>query len=272
MLYDMHLHSNLSHDAKSTPKKMCETAIKNGLSGIAFSDHCDPHITPLNKMLEDAKRNHRVYDDMKKEYGDSLLVMSSIEIGDAHDFFEGTQQVAAALPYDSVIGSVHVMKDAFGKHTPHTQIDFSGFSQDAIDEYLTAYFNALEFIAKKADFDILAHLNLPIRYINGKYNMSVNIEKYMPQIKRILSVIIDREIALEINTSEIGKTLNDTLPSMDIAALYKSMGGSLITLGSDAHVADTLGNGLKEARDMLLQNGITQACYFKDRNPIFYAL
>jgi histidinol-phosphatase (PHP family) len=233
----MHLHSNLSHDAKNTPEEMCEAAIAVGLSGIAFSDHCDPHITPLDKMLQNAKRNFRVYDDMKKQYGDSLFIMSSIEIGDANIFFDSTQKVAAALPYDSIIGSVHVMTDANGRYIPHTQDDFAAFSQDAIDEYLIAYFDALEFTAKNANFDILAHLTLPIRYISGKYNVAVNIEKYMPQIRRILKIIIDREIALEINTSEIGKTLNATLPAMDIVALYKSMGGTLITLcGKDFSV------------------------------------
>ncbi len=272
MIYNMHLHSNLSHDGKSSPEEMCEAAIAAGLAGIAFSDHCDPHITPINQMLKNAEKNFRAYDDMQKKYGDNLFVMNSIELGDSNLFFEDTQKVAAALPYDAIIGSVHVMNVLSDKYIPHTQIDFSLLSHDTIDKYLTKYFEGVLFIAERANIDILAHLTLPIRYISGKYNIAVDMEKHMPQIKRILSTIIDRRIALEINTSEIGKAFGATMPAMDIVALYKSMGGTLITLGSDAHSADMIGNGLTEGRDMLLGLGITHAHYYKDREPISYAL
>lgn len=272
MIYNMHLHSNLSHDAVSPPEEMCEAAIAAGLSGISFSDHCDPHITPLNEMLKNAKNNFRVCDDIKKKYNDSLFIMNSIELGDANLFFEDTYKVSEAAPYDSIIGSVHVIKNQNGEYIPHTKQFFLSLSKDAIDEYITEYFKGVLFIAERANIDILAHLNLPIRYISGQYNIPVDMEKYMPQIKRILSTIIDRQIALEVNTSEIGKALNATLPAMDIVALYKSMGGTLITLGSDAHSAQAISNGLAEGRDMLLRLGITHAHYYENRKPISYAL
>ena len=51
------------------------------------------------------------------------------------------------------------------------------------------------------DFDILAHLTCPLRYINGKYAMDVDCKMYENKIKSILERIIERKIALEINSS-----------------------------------------------------------------------
>ena len=40
-LYDTHTHTFFSHDSKAVPEEMVKSAIDNGLSGIAFTEHCD---------------------------------------------------------------------------------------------------------------------------------------------------------------------------------------------------------------------------------------
>jgi len=272
LLYNMHAHSNLSHDAISPPAVLCEMAIALGLRGLIFSDHCDPHIHTTEELLEAADKNFSVYCELEKKYEGELEIIKSIEVGDAHLFFEATETVAGAKPYDAILGSVHVMKRQDGENIPHTQTDFGAMSEAEIHKYLTEYFDALLFIAQKTTIDILTHLDLPIRYITGKYEIPIDIERYMPRITEILRTIINRNIALEINTSEIGKSLNAPLPSLNIIKLYYDMGGRLFTIGSDSHEVSTLENGLFEARDMLLSLGIEKACYFKNRKPIFYSL
>ncbi len=272
MFYNMHTHTNLSHDAKSSPEEICEGAIKAGLKGIAFSDHCDPHVTEQDAILSNQARRFEVYGEMAEKYGDRIFLMNSIELGDAHLFFEKTQRVAAAFSYDCIIGSVHVLRAADGNFLVHTMQAFDTYSPAEIDEYLKKYFDGVLFTAKHSNIDILAHLTLPIRYITGKYGIMVDMEKYMPTIIEILKTIIERGIALEINTSEVGLSLNETLPSNEIIKLYRSLGGELLTLGSDAHVVDNIALGLKETREMLKSLNIEKAFYYKDRKPYSYSL
>ena len=65
------------------------------------------------------------------------------------------------------------------------------------------------------DFDILAHLTCPLRYIKGKYGIEVDITVFEEKISEILTLIIKREIALEVNTSSFD-LLNDFMPSLTL--------------------------------------------------------
>ena len=271
VIYNMHTHSNLSHDAKDSPDMMCEAAIAAKLRGIAFTEHCDSAFFPKEKLIADARKNFKVQCEMAEKYGDRLLVMKGVEVGDAHLCFDEAESVATALPYDAVLGSVHVMLDTDGRYITHTKAPFGEYSAERLDAYLKDYFDGLLFTAKNLHFDILTHLDLPIRYI-ARTPARVDMTKYTPIITEILKTIIKRGIALEINTSDVTAALGDTLPSQDIIKLYKSLGGTMITLGSDAHMANTIVNGLVLARDMLLSLGFTEACYYKERKPQFYSL
>ena len=39
ILYDYHMHSEISPDAHFSMEAMCESALKNGMREIAFTDH-----------------------------------------------------------------------------------------------------------------------------------------------------------------------------------------------------------------------------------------
>ena len=71
-----------------------------------------------------------------------------------------------------------------------------------------------------ADFDILAHLTCPLRYIVGKYKIDIELSRYVDKIETILKKIIKK---------------------------YYDLGGYLITFGSDAHVAENASCGFDEA-------------------------
>ena len=95
---------------------------------------------------------------------------------------------------------------------------------------------------------------------------------YEQAIDDILRIIVERHIALEINTSGIGSFYGEYMPYESILRKYRELGGYLITLASDAHTADRVGNGFEEAAQMLKNIGFTNAYYYKKRMPIPYAL
>ena len=92
------------------------------------------------------------------------------------------------------------------------------------------------------------------------------------KIRRIFRVLIKRNIALEINTSCVGSFYDEWLPARDIVELYIQMGGSLITLGSDAHKSEKIGTGFEDVKAYLRQKGIDPLVYYKQRKPQFYKI
>lgn len=122
-------------------------------------------------------------------------------------------------------------------------------------------------MAEVGDFDVLAHLTCPLRYINGKYRRGLSIEPHRELITEILRTIIRREKALEVNTSGLHNFYGGLMPGREILAQYHAMGGRLITLGSDAHTADRLANGFDETVSLLKEIGFRDYCYYERRRP-----
>jgi histidinol-phosphatase (PHP family) len=114
----------------------------------------------------------------------------------------------------------------------------------------------------------MSHLTVPFRYIIGKAHKSIDISRYMPMIKKILRFMIDRGIALEVNSSGIGSGYSVLLPSEEFIKLYRDMGGYLITLASDAHTADKAANAFPETIALLKRLGFPHIYRFENRIPI----
>ena len=87
----------------------------------------------------------------------------------------------------------------------------------------------------------------------------------MPIIDKTLKVIISREKALEVNTSEF-KSIG-FMPDKEILKRYRSFGGELITISTDAHKPEKIDFGFLEAVDMLKGLGFDSYYYYKERKP-----
>jgi histidinol-phosphatase (PHP family) len=119
------------------------------------------------------------------------------------------------------------------------------------------------------DFDIMAHLTCPFRYIVGKYGICVDTRKYESQISKILDCIIEKSICMEINTSGIGTAFGVLMPEKWIIEKYKAKGGYLISLGSDAHAPENAGKGFDSAISLLKSLGFEGYYYFEKRERVF---
>ena len=119
---------------------------------------------------------------------------------------------------------------------------------------------------EKTDFDVLSHLTCPLRYINGKYGRNIEIRHFEKEILGIFDQIIRKDIPLEINTSGIGSFYSQYMPDVSLIRTYKNMGGKLITLASDAHVPQNVGNAFPVTRSVLQDIGFDGYCVFRKRN------
>lgn len=46
----------------------------------------------------------------------------------------------------------------------------------------------------------------------------------------------------------MGMLMEETMPDLPILELYRELGGSIITVGSDAHTPDRVGYGFEQVR------------------------
>lgn len=271
MRFDMHTHSKNSHDSECEVSAMADTAKKRGLSGFAVTDHCD---IEYYKTLDIKGMTRDSVDDAVKMNSETdLTVLRGIEIGEATWHRNVAEQIIKEFDFDVVIGSVHAVK--FDKYEmPYSQIDFAKIGKETTGKYLNQYFDDMLEMLENCDFDVLAHLTCPLRYINGKYEMGVDCKMYENKIKSILERIIERKIALEINTSCVydGSRYCELMPERWIIQIYKDMGGYLVTTGSDAHIAKNAANNFDMLYDTLKQIGFKNAYYYRSRCAVEYEI
>lgn len=263
-MFNSHIHTDFSPDCSCSMEEMCEAAIKKGLMGISVTDHCDmhtfishnPYLTSLKSNTESKK--------MAEKYAGRLCVLSGIELGDAFFRYENAKRILARLELDSILLSIHaVMINGIERFLSH--VDFSLFSEKELDGIVRNYFDRLLVSAEETDFDICAHLTLPFRYINGVYKRNLPVQNYSEEIKKVLSVLVERKKALELNTSELDRQLFDFMPSESIVEEFFNMGGRLVTIGTDAHTPKALDKGFFEAKKLLIKIGFPYYVYYKDR-------
>lgn len=265
-IYNCHLHTSHSHDAKSTPLEMCEAAVKAGFLGVAFTDHCDIEYYHTWPEREKITASVAAAKQMQEQFAGRLRVFCGIEIGEATWDMQAANEIRSLFDYDIVIGSVHAVH---GFREPLSRLTAQEVEAHT---YISRYFEDVRQTIATCDFDVLPHLTYPLRYFVGRFGQTVDLDRYAAQIDGILDAIIEKGIALEVNTSCVGTAYDALLPDAEILKQYRKKGGRLLTIGSDAHHADTIANGISRARETLLSVGFTQAYYYDKREPIPYDL
>lgn len=263
MIADMHTHSENSHDSVCPIEDMYLSERQKGTAVMAVTDHCDSSFSDDYDIFTPIKTAYSTVEKLNEKYGDKTMILAGIEIGESIWYPDEYKKASALCDYDVVIGSVHILK--YKELTePYSKIDFSAIEKSEVEKYLEAYFNDVLTTVDSIDFDILPHLTCPLRYINGKYKRQIDLTAYSEKIEEILKRIIKKGIALEVNTSSFG-TLNDFMPSTEILKKYYDMGGYLITLGSDAHIAENASADFEKAIDTLKSIGFRNIYYYKKR-------
>ena len=87
-------------------------------------------------------------------------------------------------------------------------------------------------------------------------------------LERILLTMIERNIALEVNTAGLRRPESVTYPNSAVLRLYRTLGGELVTTGSDTHRDPWVFHALHRATELLRETGFTHTVRFADRERI----
>ncbi len=260
---DMHTHSVNSHDSVCEIEDMCLSQIQKGTKIFAVTDHCDVFSYKDYDIYTPIKNSVDTVRALNKKYDGKCLILSGVEISEGFWYNREYEKIYSMLPYDVILGSVHCVKYK-DLETPYSGIDFLKLKSEQIYSYMNCYFNDMLDMISTTDFDILAHMTCPLRYITGKYGIKVDLSAFDGLITEILKAIIKKGIALEVNTSGYA-ALKDSIPDREILKKYFDMGGYLITLGSDAHIAENASFCFYEAINTLKEIGFKNIYYYKNR-------
>jgi histidinol-phosphatase (PHP family) len=91
-------------------------------------------------------------------------------------------------------------------------------------------------------------------------------------IEEILQTVIDKGIGIEVNSSGLRQKCGISFPTVEYVQKYRDLGGTVISVGSDAHSVDQLGKNIQDCIDMIKSCGFEYLTYFKHRQPIKYLI
>lgn len=261
---DMHTHTNNSADCNEPMENTVKSAIEKGIEVLAFTDHCDLTYFDIRDNDKSIGESFKQAESLREKYNDKIKILSGIELGEYVYNKDLGDYMLGKFDYDVVIASLHVRRD----NSVFSATDYSKEKDEDIRKMLDEYFEDLYELASTMDYDILAHLTIPYRYLNGKYGFRYDSRDYEEIITKILKEVIKRKKALEINTSGI-KFYGMLFPDEWIVEKYYDLGGRLITIGADAHVSQHVGLNFAKAEEYLKKVGFTGYNYFEKRKRKF---
>ena len=261
-LIDLHTHTDNSFDGHHSTMFLAETAYMKGLRAVAFTDHLEMDAFFKGNFNRTAIQSFFEVAKARSAFNGKLIVCVGAELGQAVYDKPLSEKLLSTMKYDFVIGSIH--------NLPEMQdFYYMDFSDESIDymKLLDEYFGWELKLAQWAQFDTLAHLTYPLRYIVGNYGKSVDMSRFAEIIDEILLELIKNKKSLEINTAGLRKPIGATSPDESIVKRYKELGVKLITVGSDAHNAEHLGSGIDKGYELALRCGFDKVAVYQDRTP-----
>lgn len=263
MIADCHMHTEFSTDSETRVEDQVEQAIRLGMDHICITDHMDMDY-PGGEFQLDTDRYVEKILQVKEQYKDKIDISLGVEVGLQEHLKDRINQYIASYPFDFVIGSMHLI---YGEDPYYKKIFNSIGDEAAYREYFRA---TLANLKDAPDIQTLGHLDYVVRYGLEK-EKEYSYAKFSQEIDEILKCLIEKEIALEVNTAGI-RILSFTNPHPDVIRRYRELGGEMITIGSDGHTPDVLGYGFSEIPELVKSCGFRYYTVFHEKKPNFMKL
>ena len=247
MLIDYHVHV-IGHGEYEFASQRIQTYIQQaraaGLSEIGLLEH-DEYWQQIDFNL--IKRIQQDNPDIN--------IRPGLEI----DFIPGREKyinsIIMSAPWDYLIGSVHFI-DGWGFDHPD-YID--EFEYSDIDIIFDQYYNLIAQTVDSGLFDIVGHLDL-IK-IWGHKPIKKSASAY---VEPILKKIKASGLVVEINSAGLRKPVKEIYPSREIMEQMFRL-NIPVTLGSDAHNPEQVGDELENCVELLHKIGYRSMICFERR-------
>ena len=290
MLFDNHNHSQFSFDGRrTTVEDTTREAIRKGLGGLCFTDHCDFYVPPMKASYEkyvpeefDVEARNAEIDrvnalvrsgeilsnavgsqDKELHIPANFKIFKGIEIGVQKSERKKIEEQLAKYNFDEVIASVHYLDET----DPYWGGYYEGKTwKRAYSHYLETLYEEIVWLGDR--FDIMGHYDYVTRY--APYPEASILYKDFPDIlDTILRFLSENGKALEINTKTYLE-LKGRTPVLDLNILrrYRELGGEILSFGSDSHDPKRVGLHFAQYADIFQSAGFKYIAHYEGRKLI----
>ena len=251
MIFDSHIHTKFSADSEMVAAEAVAKAKSLNL-GMVFTEHFDYGLELYGKKFTfDPAAYMNEYRNLR---GDNVRL--GVEIGMRKSARAEIADFIAQADFDFVIGSIHLVDD-YDIYYPEFYV---GKDKE------TAYKKYFRHIAEEAavtDYDALGHIDYICR-IAPYDNPAIDYPTFSAQIDEILKIVVDREKVLELNTRRFysARAVEELVP---VYKKYRELGGRFVTVGSDAHKDEAVGNYFNRALEFAHELELTPVTFRERR-------
>ncbi|MEW6686108.1 MAG: histidinol-phosphatase HisJ family protein [Candidatus Edwardsbacteria bacterium] len=274
-MIDYHIHLEKGKYAKDWLEEFLTVGRERGITEFCFTEHLHrfkASLPLLSRVFSHTKKNKEsefmgewwkkyATEDVEKYISfiqglkrEDYLIKLGCEI----DYFEGEEEWLTKFikdhPWDFVIGSIHWLK---GWGFDHLQRPEGWIGKD-VDQVYQQYFLLLQRMVSSNLFDIIGHLDVIKVFGFKPKNFDLH------TVEEIIKIMSDKRIGTELNTAGLRKPAKEIYPSKEILQLCQKH-NIFLTLGSDAHHPQEVGQDFEKALNLLREVGYSQLSVFEER-------
>jgi histidinol-phosphatase (PHP family) len=255
---DYHLHSRFSGDGQPSIEEICRSALEKGIGRIAITDHHDIgnakyEIADLEAYGAALRRARALFPELDVAFG--------LEMDYRPETWDQMRGIPKRIGLDFALLSLHFI--------------------DGVDPYLPEYFEGrtqrqgyelyMERLARMVASTegpwVLGHLTYVSKFARFA-DPQMRYADYPDCLDEVLRLAAGKGYGLEVNASGI-KNNAGLLPGADILRRFRELGGEIVTVGSDAHEAETVGRWVAEAQQAAGEAGFRHLAAFRGLAPQF---
>ena len=251
---DSHIHTRLCNHAAGEMEEYVRAALNTGLHTIIFKEHLEEDIVYFERTwLTEADFAYYFEEGgrLQEKYRDRITIKLGVEIGFNPQAIDSLHEKITRYPWDHIGLSYHYYFT--GKEhlnmVSRRQSNIKKLAALGAEKILSEYFSGLIQGITHLDCHILCHLDAVMRhYPDLQFTSS-----HMAQIERILKLVKQKNMSLEINTSGYA-IRNEPYPEKTILKKAIAMNIPLMA-GSDAHHPKQVGRYFDLLPDLLASLG-----------------
>ncbi len=257
------MHTPLCGHAIGLPVDYVEAARQRGIQLMTFTCHIPmeadrfggPHIRMAEDQLPLYLELTQSAKAVGRDYDIEVLVGIEAEVFPDEEPLEAMDAILQRYGFDFVLGSLHHQCPGYQQRIyqhPQYGNDFGIVEQ---------YFQDLTQGVLSNRYDSMSHPDVIRIYGTVQH---FNPADHEPTIRSFLQAMLDTDTCMEVNTSGLIKGVYQVHPDPLILGWAAEMGIKL-TIGSDAHTPQQVGQKFDEVYPLLYSKGFSDIHYFKNR-------
>lgn len=262
MRVDCHMHTPLCGHATGEPIEYVLAAKERGLDLITITCHIPMEweafgqagIRMRRDQLDEYIQLVGETAELAKPLGVEVLCGIEAEVFPDEGHMETMDEALAAHPWDFVLGSLHAQCQSY--------LGWLADHKVKKDEMrIDSYFRHLIDGAQSGRYDSMSHPDVIRTYgVVKEFNLAIHEDV----IREFLQAVVDEDICMEVNTSGLTKGAYEIHPDPLILDWASEMGVKL-TIGSDSHRPDSVGQFFGWVQPLLRDKGFLDLYYFRGR-------